>query len=34
MAEHRIVYRVDPDTGESSTAGDVRILAVFGPGQP
>lgn len=34
VSEHRIIYRLDPDTGESATAGDVRILAVFGPGQP
>ena len=30
---HFIVYRVDPDTGDSATAGDVIILTVFGPGQ-
>jgi plasmid stabilization system protein ParE len=34
VAEHRIIYRVDPDTGDSATAGDIRIVAVFGPGQP
>jgi hypothetical protein len=30
---HRIVYRVDPDTGRDATAGDVLVLRVFGPGQ-
>ncbi len=34
VSEYRIIYRVDPDTGESATAGDIRVLAVFGPGQP
>ena len=34
ISEHRVIYRVEPDTGESATAGDVRVLAVFGPGQP
>lgn len=29
----RIIYTIDPDTGDSDTAGDVRIVAVFGPGQ-
>jgi len=27
-----IVYEVNPDTGDSSTAGDVTVLAVFSPG--
>ena len=30
---HRIIYRVDPDTGSNATAGDVLVLRVFGPGQ-
>lgn len=34
VSEHRIIYRVTPDTGDSATAGDIRIVAVFGPGQP
>jgi plasmid stabilization system protein ParE len=34
ISEHRVIYRVDPDTGESATAGNVRVIAVFGPGQP
>lgn len=34
VSNHRIIYRVDPDTNETATAGDVRIVAVFGPGQP
>lgn len=29
--EHYIIYEVVPDTGLSATAGDVIILAVFGP---
>lgn len=33
VAAHRILYRVDPDTGNAATAGDIRIVAVFGPGQ-
>ncbi len=28
-----MVYRVDPDTGDNETAGDVLILRIFGPGQ-
>ena len=27
------VYEVIPDTGRDETAGDVRVLRVFGPGQ-
>ena len=34
VSEHRLIYQVDPDTGESATAGDVRVVAMFGPGQP
>lgn len=30
---HRIVYRISPDTGSNTTAGDVLVLRVFGPGQ-
>jgi len=30
---YRVLYRVVPDTGRSSTAGDVLVLPVFGPGQ-
>ena len=30
---HRVIYRVQPDTGLSATAGDVLVLRVFGPGQ-
>ena len=30
---HRIIYRVDPDTDSNTTAGDVLVLRVFGPGQ-
>lgn len=34
VSEHRRIYRVMPDTGSGETAGDVVIVAVFGPGQP
>jgi plasmid stabilization system protein ParE len=30
---YRAFYEVTPDTGRSETAGDVRVLRVFGPGQ-
>ncbi len=30
---YRALYRVHPDTGRDETAGDVRVLRVFGPGQ-
>ena len=30
---HRVIYRVDPDSGSNATAGDVLVLRVFGPGQ-
>ena len=30
---YRVLYRVYPDTGGNVTAGDVRILRLFGPGQ-
>ncbi len=30
---HRVMYVIDPDTGRSSTAGDILVLRVFGPGQ-
>jgi plasmid stabilization system protein ParE len=30
---YRVLYRVHPDTGSSATAGDVRVLRVFGPRQ-
>jgi plasmid stabilization system protein ParE len=29
----RVLYEVDPDTGRDETAGDVRVLRVYGPGQ-
>jgi hypothetical protein len=28
-----VFYRVGPDTGRDETAGDVRVLRVYGPGQ-
>jgi len=31
-AGHRIVYQVDPDTGDNRTAGNVLLLRVYGPG--
>ena len=30
---YRALYRVAPDTGRDETAGNVRVLRVFGPGQ-
>jgi hypothetical protein len=30
---YRVLYEVDPDTSSSATAGDVRVLRVYGPGQ-
>lgn len=30
---YRALYRLHPDTGYNETAGDVRVLRVFGPGQ-
>ena len=30
---YRALYEVQPDTGRNDTAGDVRVLRVFGPGQ-
>ena len=30
---YRALYEVTPDTGHNETAGDVRVLRVFGPGQ-
>ena len=32
-AGHGVVYRLTPATGSHSTAGDILILRVFGPGQ-
>lgn len=31
--DYRALYEVRPDTGRDETAGDVRVLRVFGPGQ-
>jgi plasmid stabilization system protein ParE len=33
VSGYRLIYRVEPDTADSATAGDVRIVAVFGPGE-
>jgi len=30
---YRALYEVNSDTGSNETAGDVRVLRVFGPGQ-
>jgi plasmid stabilization system protein ParE len=30
---YTVVYRLNPDTGDSRTAGDVLVLRIFGPGQ-
>jgi len=38
VSGYRLLYRVEPDTGDSETgdsetAGDIAVLALFGPGQ-
>ncbi len=33
VAGFRLIYRVEPDTNSNETAGDMRVLALFGPGQ-
>lgn len=33
VSGYRLLYRVSPDTGDGGTAGDVRIVALSGPGQ-
>ena len=30
---YRVLYEVIPDTGSSATAGNMRVLRVYGPGQ-
>jgi len=30
---YRVLYEVIPDTGRNETAGDVRVLRMFGQGQ-
>jgi hypothetical protein len=34
VSGYRVIYEVDPDTGETATAGDILIVAILGPGQP
>jgi len=34
ISEYRVFYEVDPDTGDTATAGDILIVAILGPGQP
>ena len=34
VSGYRLIYIVEPDTGNANTAGDIRIIAVLGPGQP
>jgi hypothetical protein len=34
VREYRVIYTVNPDTGDNRTAGDVTVLAVLGPGEP
>ena len=31
--DYRVLYRVRPETGRDATAGDVRVLRIYGPGQ-
>jgi plasmid stabilization system protein ParE len=33
VSGYRIIYQVTLDTGDSATAGDIRVVAIFGPGQ-
>ncbi len=33
IQDHVVVYELQPDTGDSKTAGDVQVLRVFGPYQ-
>ncbi|MBV8520939.1 MAG: type II toxin-antitoxin system RelE/ParE family toxin [Acetobacteraceae bacterium] len=33
IEEHRVRYRVSRDTGRDTTAGNVLVLRIFGPGQ-
>ena len=33
VSDHRLLFRVQPDTGSSETAGDIIVLTLFGPGQ-
>jgi len=33
VEEHRIVYRVENDTGDNETAGDVEIVRIWIPGR-
>jgi len=33
VSDYTLIYRVDPDTSETKTAGDIFLVAVFGPGQ-
>ena len=34
VSGYRLIYTVEPDTGDADTAGDIVIIAVLGPGQP
>lgn len=34
VSGYRVIYLVDPDTGETATAGNILIATVLGPGQP
>jgi hypothetical protein len=33
VSGYRIGYQIRPDTGDTATAGDIRIVALFGPGE-
>ena len=33
VERHRIVFRVENDTGDNGTAGDVEIVRIWSPGQ-
>ncbi len=33
VSDYRVLYQVVPDTGDTQSAGDILIVALFGPGQ-
>lgn len=33
VSGYRLIYTIEPDTGDANTAGDILIITVLGPGQ-
>ena len=33
VSDYRVIYQVSPDTDDEQDAGDIRIVAVLGPGR-